>query len=287
MVRTGQCACTMSGKAPDVLVFIPRCELFPIPRTRRSIERSSMCLRICSRALPTSTNVLGSRNAFDSAGTAASRALSKRPLISPSLSWVWSCLLSVFYVQALKGQVQPEPSNAPTIRVTSRLVFLDVTVLDKKGHLVVKDLTKDDFAITEEKKPQPISSFEAPAAHVADTNAADDNPAGEAPLTILVLDLLNSRFEDFAYIRYSVRKYLAAQPAQLTCCTLWIMSRLLSLIKRRTGLSGLRGLGNRSMRCKRLHCRTRAYQGERTSYGWGMADPTSIPEGWWVPTWTN
>jgi len=50
---------------------------------------------------------------------------------------------------------------------------------------------------------------------VADTNAADDNPAGKAPLTILVLDLLNSRFEDFAYIRYSVRKYLTAQPARL------------------------------------------------------------------------
>jgi hypothetical protein len=30
-----------------------------------------------------------------------------------------------------------------------------------------------------------------------------------------VLDLLNSRLEDFAYIRYRVRKYLTAQPARL------------------------------------------------------------------------
>ena len=125
-------------------------------------------------------------------------------------------LVSVFYAQALRAQLQPGASNTPTIRVTSRLVFLDVTVLDKKGHIVVKGLTKDDFAITEEKKPQQIFSFEEPQTHVADTNAADDNPAGKAPLTILVLDLLNSRFEDFAYIRYSVRKYLAAQPARLT-----------------------------------------------------------------------
>ena len=35
-------------------------------------------------------------------------------------------------------------------------------------------------------------------------------------MTIFVLDLLNSQFEDFAFIRYSVRKYLAAQPAQLS-----------------------------------------------------------------------
>jgi VWFA-related protein len=124
-------------------------------------------------------------------------------------------LLSVLYAQTLRAQVQSVPSGVPTIRVTSRLVFLDVTVLDKKGHPVVEGLTKDDFAITEEKKPQRIFSFEEPGTHVADTNAADDNPAGKAPLTIFVLDLLNSRFEDFAYIRYSVRKYLAAQPARL------------------------------------------------------------------------
>jgi hypothetical protein len=35
--------------------------------------------------------------------------------------------------------------------VTSRLVFLDVTVLDKEGNPVVKGLSKDDFTITENK----------------------------------------------------------------------------------------------------------------------------------------
>ena len=46
--------------------------------------------------------------------------------------------------------------------------------------------------------------------------AEDDNPDGEAPVTIFVLDLLNSQFVDFAFIRYSVRKYLDAQPPQLS-----------------------------------------------------------------------
>jgi VWFA-related protein len=110
---------------------------------------------------------------------------------------------------------QPGPSAVPTIQVTSRLVFLDVTVLDKSGNPVVNRLGKDDFAITENKKPQHIFSFEPPEMHTIGGFAGDDNPDGKAPATIFVLDLLNSPFEDFAYIRYSVKKYLEAQPPQL------------------------------------------------------------------------
>jgi VWFA-related protein len=111
-------------------------------------------------------------------------------------------LLSLVCIKSSTARAQQAPSGAPTIRVTSRLVFLDVTVLDKKGRPVVKGLTKDDFTITDNKKPQRIFSFEAPETHVVDASATDDNPAGKAPVTIIVLDLLNSKFEDFAYIRY-------------------------------------------------------------------------------------
>jgi len=111
---------------------------------------------------------------------------------------------------------QQGPSDTPMIQVTSRLVFLDVTVLDKKGRPVVKGLGKDDFTITEDNRPQSIFSFEAPQTHTISTLAGDDNPDGKAPLTIFVLDLLNSSFEDFAFIRYSVQKYLAAQPPLLS-----------------------------------------------------------------------
>jgi VWFA-related protein len=102
----------------------------------------------------------------------------------------------------VQGQ-QPAPA-APTFRVTSNLVFLDVTVLDKQGRPVVTGLTKDDFTITENKKPQRIFSFDAP-----DSGA---KTAGNAPATILVLDLLNTPFEDSAFARYSVSRYLALQP---------------------------------------------------------------------------
>jgi hypothetical protein len=87
----------------------------------------------------------------------------------------WFCgviLLSLVSIKVLRAyQV---PSNVPTIQVTSRLVFLDVTVLDKKGRPVVNGIDKDDFTITDNKKLQRIFSFEGPETHVEDANATDD-----------------------------------------------------------------------------------------------------------------
>jgi VWFA-related protein len=123
-------------------------------------------------------------------------------------------LLTVLTVQ-LMAQEQEGSSSVPTFQSTSSLVVLDVTVLDKQGRPIVNGLTKDDFTITEDKKAQTIFSFEAPGMHVVDANAGDNNPEGKAPATIFVLDLLNSSFEDFAFIRYSMQKYLESQPAQL------------------------------------------------------------------------
>jgi VWFA-related protein len=128
-------------------------------------------------------------------------------------------LLTVIPFCDLKPQAQQPSAGAPKIQVTSALVFLDVTVLDKKGHPVVSGLTQDDFTITEDKQPQRIFSFEAPETHVLGPSIVDSNPEGKAPVTILVLDLLNSDFDDFAYIRYEVQRFLMSQPAQLASPT--------------------------------------------------------------------
>jgi VWFA-related protein len=102
---------------------------------------------------------------------------------------------------------QQTAAAPPTFRVTSNLVFLDVMVLDKKGHPVVTGLTKDDFSITDDGKPQRIFSFDAPA-----TGA---KTVEDAPATVLVLDLLNTPSKDFAFARDSIRRYLALQPERL------------------------------------------------------------------------
>jgi VWFA-related protein len=111
-----------------------------------------------------------------------------------------------------QDQQAPPP---PTLHIQSNLVFLDVTVLDKKGRPVVKGLTKDDFTITEDKEPQRIFSFEAPDVHILKKGAPENEAENSAPVTIIVLDLLNSSFADIAYIRYEVKRYLMAQPRQL------------------------------------------------------------------------
>jgi VWFA-related protein len=54
----------------------------------------------------------------------------------------------------------PPPATGPvtTIPVDVKVVTLPVTVRDKKGK-IVRDLTKDDFELEEDSKPQPIRYF--------------------------------------------------------------------------------------------------------------------------------
>lgn len=126
-----------------------------------------------------------------------------------------SVALSLFSASADVGAQEQGTPETPTLRVNSNLVFLDIVVLDKRDKPVVKGLTKDDFTITEEKKPQSIFSFEAPDEHRVAADADSENPEGKSALTIFVLDLLNSRPEDFAFIRTSVSAYLYGQPKVL------------------------------------------------------------------------
>jgi VWFA-related protein len=94
-------------------------------------------------------------------------------------------------------------------------VFLDVTVLDKSGKPVTQGLTKDDFLLTDGAAPQRIFSFEPPETHKISAANLDDAPDGKAPLTIFVLDRLNSTSEEFVDLRAELMKYFEAQPAQL------------------------------------------------------------------------
>ena len=127
-----------------------------------------------------------------------------------------AALLIFIFIPEARAQVQGGSLPTPTFHVSSNLVFLDVTVLDKRGNPVVSGLTRNDFTITEDKKPQRIFSFEAPQVHRI---IAGDNASGKAPTTIIVLDMLNSSFADFAFIRYSVKEFLMRQPEQLPAPT--------------------------------------------------------------------
>lgn len=112
-------------------------------------------------------------------------------------------------------------ANTPvTLRAESRLVVLDVVVTDRAGN-PVPDLTESDFAVFEDKRPQPIRNFESVQDHMMPAGAegkllvqssADLRKIGPAPVTVLVLDELNTKYEDMALGRHSVEEFLRHQP---------------------------------------------------------------------------
>ncbi|SEC02648.1 VWA domain-containing protein [Terriglobus roseus] len=120
-----------------------------------------------------------------------------------------------------------------TIRRSARLVVLDVVVTDKSGK-VVTDLTRDDFHVTEMDQPQTILNFEDAGRHTVPTtldinSTADlDRLAPQAPVNILLLDEFNTRFEDMAFARYSLKKILEKQPEKLPTPTMLIAVNLTS-----------------------------------------------------------
>ena len=122
------------------------------------------------------------------------------------------------------------PDQAPiTLKLSTRIVVLDVVVTDKQGKVVTQNLTKDDFTIVEDRVPQTIRSFDAPVAHampegVVVTSSADLKKIADAPVTLLVLDELNTRFEDMSFSRNAMVKYLEAQPAVLKQPTVLLLA---------------------------------------------------------------
>lgn len=77
-----------------------------------------------------------------------------------------SVLLCAAFTASLSAQTQANPASSPSsqqapdqrIKVRVELVNVLFTVVDKKGHLVI-DLTKDDFNVFEDNKPQRSQYF--------------------------------------------------------------------------------------------------------------------------------
>lgn len=132
-------------------------------------------------------------------------------------------LLSVFaLVFPTVGQA-PAPSQ-PVVRVTTHLVQVNVIVQDRKGQPVA-DLAKDDFVLFDSGQEQKISTFSmesslpggGTAAPVVKkpplpanifSNRIDRRLDAPKSVTVILFDGLNTKFEDQAYARQQVIKYL-------------------------------------------------------------------------------
>jgi len=111
---------------------------------------------------------------------------------------------------------RPQSSTPPPIRVSTRLVQLSVVVEDKRGNPVT-GLTKNDFAVVDDRRPQDISTFSMTtnrppdaATSRVDPDSYTNRPAGGMPpnISVILLDGLNTQFTDQAYAREQVVRFL-------------------------------------------------------------------------------
>ncbi|MCE5307416.1 MAG: VWA domain-containing protein [Acidobacteriales bacterium] len=109
----------------------------------------------------------------------------------------------------------------PVLRVTTRLVEVNVIVTDKQGR-PVEGLTKDDFTVVENGKPQKIERFSVEKMHVISppaealppdvyTNRYELKGGAPSSATVILLDLLNTRVRDKAFARQELLKFLRGQ----------------------------------------------------------------------------
>ncbi|MDR3734172.1 MAG: VWA domain-containing protein [Acidobacteriaceae bacterium] len=137
----------------------------------------------------------------------------------------------VFLMLAQPASSQRAPVSEPptaTVHVYTRIVVLDVVVTDAKGQPVT-DLNRNDFTVVEDNQPQRIRSFDPPAMHALPPgeivhSTGDLVHIGNAPVNILVLDELNTPFEDNAFTLYSVQRFLKVQPAVMPPTELLVAS---------------------------------------------------------------
>ncbi|HKT69186.1 MAG TPA: VWA domain-containing protein [Terriglobales bacterium] len=119
------------------------------------------------------------------------------------------------------AQQSPDPQvPAPTIRVTTHMVLVDVVVTDKQGKPVL-DLKPENFALEENGKTQKITTFVTPEQNqppapgpalppgIYSNRAQYRAPGG--PITVLLLDATNTQFKDQAYARRQMLRFVREQ----------------------------------------------------------------------------
>lgn len=141
-----------------------------------------------------------------------------------SLRWsaaAFALLACPSWAQTPAGSASaPNPPTRPvsTLRVTTRAVLVDVIVTDKDGN-PVKGLSKDDFTILEDGKPQrvsyfeenrsnpyatPVKSLELPPNEFCNFSPLPPQPA----VNVLLLDSLNTPMQDQTYVHEQALRFL-------------------------------------------------------------------------------
>jgi VWFA-related protein len=142
-----------------------------------------------------------------------------------------------------------QSSPTPVFRATSRLVLLDVIVTDHHGQFI-PGLQAADFTVLEDHKPQKISSLTlnavpaTPAAYPRIelpphqfSNFSFAKPESDPPVTVVLLDLLNTSVIDQSYTRTQMIRFLETLPEGRPVA-LFVLTSQLRMIQGFSGDSG-------------------------------------------------
>ncbi len=138
---------------------------------------------------------------------------------------------------------RPESNNFLFKSVVNRVV-LDVVVTDSQGK-PARGLTRQDFSVTEDGRPQQILTFdiyglnsglnsapESAALSTLPTTTPVNAPRTlvNGPLYVLLLDLVNTETEDEAYARKQLLQFISGKP-QGTRFAIFVLSDGLHLVQ--------------------------------------------------------
>jgi VWFA-related protein len=127
-------------------------------------------------------------------------------------------LIALITLVTLHGSSQQPPAEIPppTIRVTTHMVLVDVVVTDKQGN-AIPGLRAEDFALEENGKSQKIVAVTTPPQNeptalppgIYSNRAQFRSPGG--PITVMLLDVINTAFSDQAYARRQMLSFVRDQ----------------------------------------------------------------------------
>jgi VWFA-related protein len=139
------------------------------------------------------------------------------PLLIKTLSLVGGIVVAA----VVEGQAQQPAPGELVLRATTRMVSLDAIVTDREGRPVT-DLTRNDFTVLEDGKPQTLATFSAvnrqssarrqdspPVLQPHVTTNRPDVIEADDRIAVLLLDGLNTPPQNQQYLRQQMLKWLA------------------------------------------------------------------------------
>jgi VWFA-related protein len=133
-----------------------------------------------------------------------------------------ACLTIALLISAPAQTPAPTDAPQPILKVTTHLVQINVVVHGHKNE-PVEDLEKEDFTIFDNRQRQQIATFSVESARLTEakaqklpalpqntfTNRVELRPKAPHSVTVMLLDGLNTKFEDQVYSKQQLIKFLA------------------------------------------------------------------------------